>query len=168
MASPRLRFLSALALCACQAPSPVVPEAKPLGPPVILSGQEAFRLLRPCTRPQPGAVDSIWTPDTASVRALEAGLAAYLIQARRSHPGRGPTDPLDTYRGQYTGFVRQGQRLIYASFVSASTAAADSLFDRRALRWCDGGGHFFGLEYNPATGVFDQLAQNDLGAVYSE
>jgi hypothetical protein len=112
-------------------------------------------------------VDSLWTPDSASVQALEAGLAAFLIRTSWASPGRGPTEPLEKYRGQYAGFVRGGQRLIYGSFVPASKAVADSMYDRRAFRWCDGGGQFFGLEYNPATSGFDHLARNEAGTVAS-
>ena len=98
-------MLPALALCACAISSYVSPGDLPAGPPVILQGDQAARLLRPCTRPQPAPGDSLWIPDTASVNALEARLASYIIQASRARPGHGPTKPLDWYRGQYAGFV---------------------------------------------------------------
>ena len=58
---------------------------------------------------------------------------------------------------------RDGQRMIYASYSSATQAASDSLYGSHANIWCDGGSPFFAVEYNALTGSFDQLERHDKG-----
>jgi hypothetical protein len=148
-------------LClACATPGPA-PDARPI-PGEVIPEAHAAALLHPCTRPGPEPIEGIWQPDTITVRKLEAGIAAYIKSASYERPGRGPTYPLSEYRGQFTGFVQGDTRWIYGAFARNRPAATTGPM---VQRWCDGGGAYFGVEFNPTTGEYRNLARNAEGSV---
>ena len=132
-------------------------------PGVILHGSEAAQLLRPCTRPAPNPVDSIWDPGADAVTAFEAALPRAFKQQSWEHPGWGPNRPLSAYRGQYAGFYREGQRLLYGSFSLRNDTTVD--FGRNAMVICDGPGRYFGAVFDPLTGQVTSLVGNEGGSV---
>jgi hypothetical protein len=72
--------------------------------------------------------------------------------------------PLRDYVMGSTGFLRGDRRWVYGSFVvveSAEEATADLW-----PNWCDGGWHFFGVEYDIAADTIGPLRRND--AVYAQ
>jgi hypothetical protein len=132
-----LAVLTLLAGCAAPSASPPTPAAKPA--PAILTGAEGQRLLDPCSRPGPRGVNGVWTPSPQDIDLLESRLPLALTTDAPYDPNRGPSKPLTEYRAQFAGFLRQGQRWVYASYVLAEYAETDSLFHVRAALWCGGG-----------------------------
>ncbi len=149
---------------ACLQPSPSPTQPPPL-PGFVVAQEEAPHLLAPCSADPPAPIDSTWTPTSEHVRALERGLPAYTATASWTRPGFGPTRPLREYIGQYTGFYQGTQRWVYGRFGLAPYMPKDSLHGLRVMHWCDGGGHFFGVEYSPDTGEFRHLRRNEGGTV---
>jgi hypothetical protein len=100
--------------------------------------------------------DGYWTPAEADVRALEAGLVQFLQAAA---PERSPElwRKQASYKRQYAGLVRDGRRLVYASFFCDSGGEA---WRHEPLFVMDGGDCFFQLTYDPARGTFDDLMVN--------
>ena len=155
MRSPTFLVLLSLA---CVAPGPS-PDARPL-PGEVVPAERALRLLRPCSRPGPEPVHGTWQPDSPDIRRLEAGLAGYLRKATYARPGNGPTYPLAEYRGQFAGFLQDGAHWVYGAFARQPDAQT-----RASAEMCDGGGAYFGIEFNPATGEYRHLARNGEGVV---
>jgi hypothetical protein len=99
---------------------------------------------------------SYWTPAEADVQALEAGLVTFL---QSSPPQASPMlwEKQSTYRRQYAGLVRNGQRLVYASFF-CDTLGED--WQREVVFVLDGGDCFFQLTYDVERGTYDNLMVN--------
>jgi hypothetical protein len=97
-----------------------------------------------------------WTPAGADVQALEAGLVTFL---QASPPQASPMlwEKQSTYRPQYAGLLRNGQRLIYASFF-CDTLGED--WQREVIFVLDGGDCFFQLTYNMERGTYGNLIVN--------
>jgi hypothetical protein len=97
-----------------------------------------------------------WTPAERDVLALESGLAAFL---RASAPARSPDlwEKQPTYKRQYFGLIRDGRRLVYASFF-CSVQGDD--WRSQALFVMDGGDCFFQLTYDVERGVYGDLMVN--------
>jgi hypothetical protein len=123
-------------------------------------------LLIQCSRraPDPRSVQGYWRPAPDQIAELERGLAPLL----RDSLGDGPQNAflsrhLFAYHRQYAGLVLNGRKIIY---VNAYTQAAPPA-DVDTLPWretvtviCDGGKGVFGVEYDPATRRFRNLAFN--------
>lgn len=174
MTSGTLRRAAMAALClgvvAC-APSFVPgPRDQLQRPAVILTGDEARRLLVPCTRPGPAGVEGIWEPDSAEVAAFLAALPAAAKQESRRRPGWGPDRPLERFRAQVTGFVRAGRRVLYGSFTDQVLLVDrfETDFPTRAVHLCDGAGRMFGAVYDPTTQVVSELQGNEAGVVETD
>lgn len=97
-----------------------------------------------------------WTPTEADVQALEAGLVAFL-QASSPQASPGLWEKQATYRRQYVGLLRDGQRLVYASFF-CETFGGD--WQREVLFVLDGGDCFFQLTYDVERGTYGDLMVN--------
>lgn len=100
--------------------------------------------------------EGYWTPAERDVRALEAGLAEFL---RTAAAERSPDlwRKQGSYKRQYAGLIRQGHRLVYASFL-CSTSGDE--WRRQAILVMDGGDCFFQLTYDVERGVFGDLLIN--------
>jgi hypothetical protein len=97
-----------------------------------------------------------WTPVERDVLALEAGLAAFL---REAAPERSPElwQKQAPYKRQYAGLIRDGRRLIYASFFCSTQ---DDEWRRQVLFVMDGGDCFFQLTYDVERDAYGDLMVN--------
>jgi hypothetical protein len=97
-----------------------------------------------------------WTPAERDILALEAGLAAFL---RASAPERSPDlwQKQPTYKRQYAGLIRDGRRLVYASFFCSTQGDA---WRSQVLFVLDGGDCFFQLTYDVERGTYGDLMVN--------
>ena len=152
----RLLFAAALALAAC-----AELEAAELPPgAALLPASEARDMLRQCSRAAPEPGEDGWRPSAEHIAALESALPAALAAQR---PGgnldwsRAPQG----WRRQYVGIVREGRRYIYGNFFPDGMDQRDP--DRwlsEAVRVCDGGPAFFGVEYDVEAGRFTHFGFN--------
>lgn len=123
-------------------------------------------LLTQCSRRAPDrrAVQGYWRPTPDQVASLERGLAPLL----RDSLGDGPQNGwfrshLFIYRRQYAGLVLNGRKIIYVNgfTMPLGTVEVDSTRWRETVNViCDGGKGVFGVEYDPATRQFRNLAFN--------
>ncbi len=164
------------ALGCSASPSPKVPVA-PAAPRqwVVISAEEAPNVFMQCSRSAPKEKDGpFWAPSPAQIEALEGGLGAYLREYGHAKQG----DDLTRFYRQYVGFVRSGRKLIYLNALSAEYFENNLRLCREYPRempkdlcdpdeWrhsmnivCDGGDGYWGLEYDPQTKTFSQLAFN--------
>lgn len=97
-----------------------------------------------------------WTPAEADVQALEAGLVTFL---QASPPQASPMlwEKQSTYRRQYAGLLRDGQRLVYASFF-CDTLGED--WQREIVFVLDGGDCYFQITYDVERGTYGNLMVN--------
>jgi len=167
------------ALGCSASPSPKVPAAPPVPAAprrwVVISAEEAPNVFVQCSRPAPREKDGpFWAPSAAEIEGLEAGLGGYLRE--KGHAKQG--DDLSRFYRQYVGFVRSGRKLIYLNAFSADELENDlrlcreypgqmpkDLCDPDEWRHpttitCDGGDDYWGLEYDPQTKDYSQLAFN--------
>jgi hypothetical protein len=106
-----------------------------------------------------------WTPALGDVLKLEERLPTYLRddrEARRAAEGCCPqSDPLwrraPGYKRQYVGIVRRGHRRVYANFFCEAPTYD---WHRDPVDVDDGGDCYFQVEYDVATGRFDNIAVN--------
>lgn len=100
--------------------------------------------------------EGYWTPGEADVLALEAGLAAFLqAAAPEASPELWRKQP--TYKRQYAGLLRDGRRLVYASFFCDTHGEA---WRREPLFVLDGGDCFFQLTFDVERGTYGDLMVN--------
>jgi hypothetical protein len=129
----------------------------------ILDGEQARALAHQCSRVSPGSVQSLWTPTSAQLDAVEGGLI--LLLARQLEAAGQSPSPGDYYR-QYAGFMIGGRRVIYVNGVAESAVEREPNpahpFDWRtqAIGICDGGTITFGVEYDVTTRRFSNFAFN--------
>lgn len=115
---------------------------------VIVPGRDA-----PGLDPQ---AQGYWTPAEADVLVFESGLAAFLQEsAPEASPGLWQKQP--TYKRQYAGLIRDGRRLIYASFFCD---AHGEEWRRELLFVLDGGDCFFQLTFDVERGTYSDLMVN--------
>jgi hypothetical protein len=131
--------------------------AQKLGSWVILPLAEGPKLLAQCSRSSPGdAVTRFWTPSAAQIQALEQRLPSLL---RKS----GHDIVISRFHRQYIGFILHGKKLIYLNaFPADDIASWHSRANWRTTAWivCDGGDDYWGVEFDPATQTFHDLAFN--------
>lgn len=121
---------------------------------VILSGPEGRMLLQQCSRMSPEEVTGFWTPSGEEIEQLEAAFFEFIKDKRP--PNRDFL--LNDYYRQYTGFMRGGKKFIYVNGFSHTRKGHD--WRRIAYVVCDGGGSFFGVEYDMETKRFSHLEYN--------
>ena len=123
----------------------------------VLAGTESERLFSQCSRQAPKP-QSFWTPSPDTIDSLEADFLSYFRSLRRqSHV------PLIDYYRQYAGFVRDGQRLVYCSFLTLPKGMPETFYAQiksRAMVMCDGGDLFFGVVYDLDRRVFSEYRPN--------
>jgi hypothetical protein len=137
------------------------------------------RLLDQCSRRSAAVVTGFWHPSQAMIAALERHLPQYIDGAAGPWPTLREGVRQNAYYRQYIGVVRwNGKRSIYVNaFHRSHLEALNSLRRQIAqqqgqsraetVNWrrspivvCDGGQHFFGIEYHPETGEFTGLRIN--------
>jgi hypothetical protein len=123
---------------------------------IVFPAAKVRDLLRQCSRETP-RVEGTWTPDQNQVTTLEKGLIAALAAADAVQNYK--RDILHIAR-QYGGIVVSGHKLIYVNGFSANSSLAEGNWRRDAVRVCDGGPNFFGVEYDPANRSFTDFAFN--------
>ncbi len=121
----------------------------------ILDSVQARMIVSQCSRPSPGPVTAYWMPTPAEVAVADAAVMRALaaVSPDSASPDTGSYQPR-AYRRQYAGLVRGGERILYVNGIAVAAAMAQddtSAWRRRASVACDGGGMFFGAEYDPAT-----------------
>lgn len=148
-------FLSSLLLSVCQvayaAPGKWLSELGPLS----LKWEQGAALFKQCSRSAPVPDGPLWQPERAQLQQLQRDLQEYLQKT--------PTAAANLikdgkYRGQFIGFIRGGQRLIYASFAAGFAVQEEG--NGEALIVCDGGNAFWGIVYHPAKRQFSELKVN--------
>ena len=105
---------------------------------VILSAEHAPALARQCSRANPPAFQSMWTPSREDIAALEARLPELqkLKAAACCIKGASVSDAANYFR-QYVGLVVGGRRVIYINAFH-QTVGATSWRDVPVVI-CDGG-----------------------------
>lgn len=134
---------------------------------VVLPADVAPGLFRQCSRPAPVFLGNLWTPTPADLAQFESRFPVY-YESKTAF--RSMT--LDYYYRQNAGFIAaDGRRLIYTNFFPWAVPSAE-LQKEDPIRWdpdlwkkapqiiCDGGGRFFGVVFEPATGRFSDLELN--------
>jgi hypothetical protein len=114
----------------------------------------------PCTRPFPEGLGEWWQPSNAEVEQAERMLPAAIDAAfarllraedRRRRPQR--------YHRQYSGFLRNGKRVLYVNALWDETPSHDAALSERSRTkygdMCDGGIYFFGAVYDLEKNTFD-------------
>lgn len=119
-----------------------------------LSGPEADKVLKQCSRPTP-----VFTATRAltgsEIRSANANLGK--LASMRDSDGRG-IRPLNEYVYQYVGIVHAGTNKVYVNAIMPPPD--DIIWKKQALIMCDGGDRAFGALYNPATQTFSDLEIN--------
>ena len=129
---------------------------------IVLVGDEAQGALLPCSRVGPAniGVDGTWVPTWTDIHHLEQGVGGFLA----TFGDDAPSQPLDQYRRQYVGFVRDGRRLIYASFFPRDECIGYPegryCWQLRPITVCDGGDRYFGVEFDPKARSFSEYSTN--------
>ena len=137
---------------------------------VVLSGVEAKKALRQCSRDSPQDVTGMWTPTTEQVHELEARLPNALAHALDKRV----LDNIRTYdiARQYSGIVIGTRKIVYVNAFElnlfneekrAFPNNSPSDWKHKAVNVCDGGAVFFGVEYDPKTRTFVNFAFNGGG-----
>lgn len=131
-------------------------------PARVWSGAEAERVLQPCTRRVPGPVDSLFTPDSASIAQLQAALPELLT--RQQWAERGGVWHL---RGEFAGFFSGDHRFVYGSYESWREGERAPELRPNPMNWCDGGRRFFGVTFEVGAGRIVRFDPNEVGMVES-
>ncbi len=99
-----------------------------------------------------------WAPTPDEVKAMEAGLPAYLESAGEdAFWGEHVWEKLDLYRRQYGGVLIDDQPVIYTFFFRTNM---DLDWQQQWILVDDGGASFFGVLYDVSTGEFLDLSVN--------
>ncbi len=119
-----------------------------------------------CSREVPFTRGPYWVPTASQIRAIEPMLPALTGQARPRY------DPGTPFARQYIGFTRAGKRLVYLNvvvhhwqldehrWIEHVQRFVDRVLPERPNMLCDGGVLAWGVVYDPATGLFEQLTFN--------
>lgn len=99
----------------------------------------------------PYGAESYWRPSRSEVRRFERKLSFALEQARYEH-SHDPPGALWQYGVQYVGYVRDGQRLIYAQGLQCWNPDSCTDMTERWFIVFDGGTSVFGASFDPETG----------------
>lgn len=163
-----LLSLAAIAAACTTADAPAAtddPSRGPLPPGryIVLAPSQAVVAARQCSRMAPEPEDGWRVPD-ALARRIERQLPALVAEANRGKDEYTTIDLSASYR-QYVGMVVGGRRIVYLNAFPLSQARPqrpDGWDPQLAQSVCDGGAGFWGVEYDPATGRFANLAANGM------
>ena len=124
---------------------------------VIASPDLSSSLLKQCSRsaPDPQKVSGYWTPDRQQLETLERHLPGYLKNREFT------IKDLSKYRRIYAGIVYENRKIIYVDFAHLRYFEPDwtKVISRM---FCDGGDHFFGVEYDVKSQNFSHLSINGI------
>jgi len=133
---------------------------------VVLPASQAINLVTQCSRDTPRATASASAPTRAEIQELEARLGAVLAERldaeQRAAPNSGTSAASDYFR-QYVAITIKGRRAIYVNGFHRSIYGFARDWQREAVRVCDGGRGFFGVEYDPKTRTFSNFLFNGPG-----
>jgi hypothetical protein len=117
--------------------------------------KEGFRL---CSRKGPEKITAYWELQQAEVTRIDRSLVKYIAaNGLRSKLSLAP----DGYIRQYLGLVRAGRRIAYVNAFPLRAGGEDEAKDKTQFaKWCDGGGLFWGIEYDMESGTFLDFAVN--------
>jgi len=126
---------------------------------VLLPGHLADELTRQCSRPAPDDFEATWEPSTSDVQRLEQRIDQIeTLKAKECCLRNARVDDVHDYYRQYVGIVLDGRKVIYINAFKRDvecTGWRDS-----TIVYCDGGKTFWGVVFDPKTGVFSGLAFN--------
>ena len=125
---------------------------------ILVSEADRPLLLEQCSRPAPEGVEGWWQPNATDIASFESGLRLYLAE----HVVEPPLPiSLEQYRGRYAGIMRDGRRLIYASFhVPLPGNREEEGSGAGVVTVCDGGRSAFGIEYDIQRRTYQELHFN--------
>jgi hypothetical protein len=129
----------------------------------LLGSSEAIKLTQQCSRASPGPVAGFWVPTKEKLDELDRLLPDYLA-GQFERGGSYPGEPGDYFR-QLAGFVIEDRRVIYVNAVYTNSNALSDVppdWRTRAIVVCDGGGAFFGVEYDPEMRAFRNFSSNGI------
>jgi len=126
---------------------------------VLLEGEQAALLIHQCSRESPEAIQDVWMPAPLDIEKIEAQLSSImqLISTQCCGVG-GRVDDISRYRRQYAGFIIENRKLIYINAFSKLSNHSD--WREQPVMVCEGGRDYWGALYDPATGIFFDLAFN--------
>jgi hypothetical protein len=122
----------------------------------ILPVSQGPQLLRQCSRSTPADVSGYWTPSPSQISAAEKSLPELL--AKSGHKFK-----LSNFRSQYLGVISHGKKIIYVNAFPASLYSDTKEtvhWQTEAVIICDGGEHFWGVEFDPDDNTFHNLQFN--------
>lgn len=147
----------------------------------VLSGDEAVNVLKQCSHYAPRA-EGLWQPSAVQIAELERLLPAWVAR-QSSRPWHNAQ-----YFRQYVGVTHDGRRYIYLNAFPADEVrgnaqlfaelkaknhpalaalpayfADENSWRDHAVVVCDGGGVYWGVEYDPITHEFSNLSENGIG-----
>jgi len=143
---------------------------------VLLTGDEAKRLSKQCSRDSPSDFTNVWVPSEDDIRKMESKLSNISsLRAKCCIEGASIASPNKWYL-QYAGLVWHGKRVIYIGAVGRerpTTFERDEAtgtfkevpndnWKKFAIVICDGG-NAWGVIYDPQTGKFSDLSLNGIG-----
>lgn len=125
----------------------------------LLADDQAAIVIHQCTRESPIAIQDVWVPEAPVIQKLNASLPdiTKLRSTLCCGAGERVTD-IDRFHLQYAGLIIEGRRLIYINALPLDSAYGD--WRNTAVLACDTSRDFWGVLYDPATGVFSDLAFN--------
>jgi len=130
------------------------------GQTAVLSEKESLKLATQCSRKGVPGIQSTWTPNASQVSEMEIELSKFLTAKYPSI-----TKNIKKLYLQYAGFVVSDRHIIYIN--AFDEFQAHPPFDENPLDWrkvamkmCDGGRAFWGLEYDLVSKTFSNMAFN--------
>lgn len=130
----------------------------PSGRGVVFPGQLAREFGQQCSRRSPVGY---WTPVSPSkneVKRLESALPRWMSGQKI----RGWDGHFASYYFQYGALVRGKKRLIYLNVVPAPESDGRQVWRRGPEVVCDGGPNFWGAEFDPQSGKFQNFDSNGM------
>jgi hypothetical protein len=116
--------------------------------------EDGFRL---CSREVPQNITAYWELGEAEVTRIDQELVRHI---GRTGVRQRLTLAPDGYVRQYLGLVRDGKRFAYVNAFPLRAGEDVSRARAEFAKWCDGGGLFWGIEYDMQTRTFLNFAVN--------
>jgi hypothetical protein len=125
---------------------------------VILTCDQARRLVKQCSRTGPENVTDFWMPSLVEIDSLEKALPRFIADKS------GLRKPISAYCRQYVGLIVNGRKLIYVNALLASefeNREADAIdWRKEPVTVCDGGADAWGVEFDVSSRRFEHFAVN--------
>jgi hypothetical protein len=132
----------------------------PPGHSALLPEKEGMRLTNQCSRRGVVGVEATWVPTELQLVEMELELAKFL---QSNHPRISKS--VNRLYLQYVGLIVGSRKIIYINAFDefqVNPPFIEEPVDWRkvAMKFCDGGRTFWGLEYDPLTKSFSNMAFN--------